>query len=147
MTLKKRGLGRGLEALLVDVSNKQENHQPQTLPIDILQRSNQLPLDNVNSIELQKLADSIARADTIEPVVVRKTANNSYEILAGESRWRAALIAGLTEIPVIIKEIDDREVIAIKLTENIHNENLLLLQEAEGLKKLLDEFESMVSQL
>jgi ParB family transcriptional regulator, chromosome partitioning protein len=142
MTLKKRGLGRGLEALLVDVSSKLKNQQPQTLPIDSLQLNDQEPLDIVGSDELQILANSFARADTIEPVVVRKTALDSYEIVAGETRWRAALIAGLTEIPVIIEETDDQDVVSLK-----SKENLLLLQEAEVLKELLDELDSIIHQL
>jgi ParB family transcriptional regulator, chromosome partitioning protein len=142
MTLKKRGLGRGLEALLVDVSSKQEKHQPQTLPIDSLQLVNQEPLDIVGTDELQTLANSLSRADTIEPVIVRKTAQNSYQIISGEARWRAALIAGLTEIPVIIEETDDQEVMHFK-----SKENLLLLQEAEILKELLDEFDAIIHQL
>jgi ParB family transcriptional regulator, chromosome partitioning protein len=144
MTLKKRGLGRGLEALLVDVSAKEENHQPQTLPIDILQRGNHLPPGDINSDELQKLAGSITAPDTFEPVVVRKTSGNRYEIVSGESRWHAARLAGLQEVPVIIKEMDDREAMAITLIETVQKENLSLVREAENLKRLIDEFEAMV---
>ena len=147
MTLKKRGLGRGLEALLVDVSSKEEKHQLQTLPIDNLHRGSHLPLDDMNSDELQELAYSIIASDTVEPIVVRKIAESNYEILAGESRWTAALLAGLQEVPVIIKEMDDQEAIAISLIETIQRENLYLLQEAETLKALLDEFEAMIRQL
>jgi ParB family chromosome partitioning protein len=144
MTIKKRGLGRGLEALLANVSPKEEKHQPQTLPIDILQRSNHLPSDDINSYELHGLAHSITAPDTFEPVVVRKITGNNYEIVAGENRWHAARLAGLQEVPVIIKEMDDREAIAIELIETIQKENLNLLQEANGLRKLIDEFEAMI---
>ncbi len=147
MSLKKRGLGRGLEALLVDVSAKEEKHQLQTLPIDILQRGNHLPPDDINSDELQELAYSIIASDTVEPIVVRKITENNYEILAGESRWSAARLAGLQEVPVIIKEMDSREAMAIALIETIQKENLNLLQEAEALRKLIDEFEEMVRHL
>jgi ParB family chromosome partitioning protein len=147
MSLKKRGLGRGLEALLVDVSTKEEKHKLQTLPIDTLQRGNHLPSDDMDSDELQELAYSIIASDTVEPVVVRKIAENNYEIVAGESRWLAARLAGLKEVPVIIKEIDDREAIAIALIETIQTENLNLLQEAESLRSLIDEFEAMVRHL
>lgn len=147
MTLKKRGLGRGLEALLVDVSNKEEKHQLQTLPIDNLHRGIHLPLDDMNLDELQELAYSIIASDTVEPIVVRKIAESSYEILAGESRWSAALLAGLQEVPVIIKEMDDREAAAIALIETMQRENLNLLQEAEALRELLDEFAAMIRQL
>jgi len=144
MNLKKRGLGRGLEALLVDVSPKEEKHQVRTLPIDILQRANHLPPDDTNSDELQELAHSITTTGTCEPVVVRKISENNYEVVAGENRWRAARLAGLTEVPVIIKEMDDGEAMAIALIEATQRENLNLLQEAEALRSLIDEFEAMV---
>ena len=147
MTLKKRGLGRGLEALLVNVSAKEEKHQLQTLPIDILQQGNHSPTDDISSDELQELANSITAPGTIEPVVVRKITENNYEIVTGESRWRAARLAGLQEVPVIIKEVDDQEAMAIALIETIQKESLNLLQEAEALRKLIDEFEAMVRQL
>ena len=147
MSIKKRGLGRGLEALLVNVSTKEEKHQLRTLPIDILQKSNHLPHDDMNSDELQELANSITVPETFEPIIVRKIAENNYEIVAGESRWRAARLAGLQEVPVIIEEINDREAIAISLIETIQKENLNLLHEAKGLKKLIDEFEAMVRHL
>ena len=147
MSIKKRGLGRGLEALLVNVSTKEEKHQLRTLPIDILQKSNHLPHDDMNSDELQELTNAITMPDTFEPVVVRKIAENNYEIVAGENRWRAARLAGLQEVPVIIEEINDREAIAISLIETIQKENLNLLQEAIGLRKLIDEFEAMVRHL
>ncbi len=144
MSLKKRGLGRGLEALLVNVSTIEEKHQLQTLPIDILQRGSHLPPDDMSSDELQELAYSIIASDTVEPIVVRKIAESNYEILAGESRWSAARLAGLQEVPVIIKEMNDQETMAIELLETIQKENLSLLQEAEALRKLIDEFEAMV---
>jgi ParB family transcriptional regulator, chromosome partitioning protein len=147
MTLKKRGLGRGLEALLVNVSDKEEKHQLKTLPIDILQQGHYLSPNDISSDELQELADSIKASGTIEPVVVRKIVENNYEIVAGESRWRAARLAGLQEVPVIIRELDDQEPMAVALIETIQKENLNLLQEAEALRKLIDEFEAMVRHL
>jgi ParB family transcriptional regulator, chromosome partitioning protein len=147
MSLKKRGLGRGLEALLVDVSTKEEKQQLRTLPIDIIQRGYHLPHDDMNSDELQELANSITTPGTFEPVVVRRTTENNYEIVAGESRWRAARLAGFQEVPVIIKEMDDREAMAMALIETIQKENFNLLQEAKGLRKLIDEFEAMVRHL
>jgi ParB family chromosome partitioning protein len=147
MTIKKRGLGRGLEALLVDVSTKVERHQLLNLPIDSLQKNHYLAPEELNSDELQKLTNNIKMPDTFEPVVVRKIAGNNYEIVAGENRWHAARLAGLKEVPVIIKEIDDREAMAIALIETIQKENLNLLQEAKGLKNLIDEFEAMIRHL
>ena len=144
MSSNKRGLGRGLDALLGDVSIKEEKHQLRTLPIDFLQQGNHLPSDDMNADELQLLANSITSAGAFEPVVVRKTAEDNYEIIAGERRWRAARLAGLQEVPVIIKEMDDREAIATTLIEAVQQESLYLLQEAEALRKLIDEFEVMV---
>jgi ParB family transcriptional regulator, chromosome partitioning protein len=144
MSLKKRGLGRGLEALLVNVSAKEEQQQLQTLPIDILQRGDHLPPAAMNSDELQELAYSIIELNAVEPIVVRKIDENRYEILSGESRWSAAQLAGLHEVPVIIKEMDDREATVIAHIETMRNENLKLLQEAEDLRKLINEFEVMV---
>jgi ParB family chromosome partitioning protein len=147
MSLKRRGLGRGLEALLVNVSAKEKKHQLQTLPIDILHGGSYLPPDDMNSDVLQELANSITAPDKFEPIIVRKIAENYYEIVAGQSRWLAARLAGLQEVPVIIKEMDDREAMAIALIETIQTENLNLLQEAEALRKLVDEFEAMVRHL
>jgi ParB family chromosome partitioning protein len=147
MTLRKRGLGRGLEALLVNVSTKEEKHQLQTLPIDTLHWGSYLPHPDMNSDVLQELANSITAPDTFEPIVVRKIAENNYEIVSGENRWLAARVAGLQEVPVIIKEMDDREAMALALINTIHRESLNLLQEAEDLRKLLDEFETMVRHL
>lgn len=147
MTIKKRGLGRGLEALLVDVSTKEEKHQQQTQPIDNYKKSNHLTHDDMNSEGLEEFTNAKTRADTIEQVVERKTVENNYEIVAGENRWSVAGSAGLQEIPVIIEEMYDREAIAAALIETIKKENLNLLQEANNLKKLIDEFEAMVRHL
>jgi ParB family chromosome partitioning protein len=144
MSIKKRGLGRGLEALLVNVSTKEEKHQLRTLPIDILQNKGHLSHDDINSDKLQELTNSITAQDTFEPVVVRKIADNNYEIVAGENRWHAARLAGLQEIPVIIEEMDNQGSIAITLIKTIQKESLNLLQEA---KDLIDEFEEMVRHL
>ena len=147
MTLRKRGLGRGLEALLVDVSTKEEKHQPRTLPIDVLKRCDHLPPDDINSDQLRELANSISTLATFEPIVVQKISEDNYEIVSGESRWRAARLAELQDVPVIIKEMDNCEARAIALIETIQNENLNLLQEAETLRELIDEFEVMVRHL
>ncbi|WAK02229.1 ParB/RepB/Spo0J family partition protein [Methylobacter sp. YRD-M1] len=140
MTLKKRGLGRGLDALLGDVSAKEEKQQTQTLPIEYMQRGKYQPRKDINPERLQELADSIKAQGIIQPVVVRKIAQEKYEIIAGERRWRAAQLAGLQQVPVVIKEIDDRAAMAIALIENIQREDLNPLEEADALKRLLDEF-------
>lgn len=140
MTLKKRGLGRGLDALLGDVSAKEEKHQIQTLPIEYMQRGKYQPRKDINPEKLQELADSIKAQGIIQPVVVRKIALEKYEIIAGERRWRAAQLAGLQQVPVVVKDIDDRAAMAIALIENIQREDLNPLEEADALKRLLDEF-------
>lgn len=141
MSLNKRGLGRGLDALLGDVSVKEEKHPSQTLPIEYMQRGKYQPRKDMNPEKLQELADSIKAQGVIQPIVVRQISFEKYEIVAGERRWRAAQLAGLTQIPVVIREIDDRAAMAIALIENIQREDLNPLEEAESLKRLLEEFE------
>jgi ParB family chromosome partitioning protein len=141
MALNKRGLGRGLDALLGDVSRNEEKHQLHTLPIEYMQRGKYQPRKDINPEKLQELVDSIKAQGILQPLVVRQIARDKYEIVAGERRWRAAAQAGLQEVPVVIKEIDDRSAMAIALIENIQREDLNPLEEAEALKRLLDEFE------
>ena len=141
MSSNKRGLGRGLDALLGDVSVKEEKHHLQTLPIEYMQRGKYQPRKDINPEKLQELADSIKAQGIIQPIVVRQLAHEKYEIVAGERRWRAAQLAGLAQVPVVIKEIDDRAAMAIALIENIQREDLNPLEEAEALRRLLDEFD------
>jgi ParB family transcriptional regulator, chromosome partitioning protein len=141
MSSNKRGLGRGLDALLGDVSVNEEKHHLQTLPIEYMQRGKYQPRKDINPEKLQELADSIKAQGIIQPVVVRHIGHEKYEIVAGERRWRAAQLAGLAQIPVVIKEIDDRAAMAIALIENIQREDLNPLEEAEALRRLLDEFD------
>ena len=141
MSSNKRGLGRGLDALLGDVSIKEEKHHLQTLPIEYMQRGKYQPRKDINPEKLQELADSIKAQGVIQPIVVRQIAHEKYEIVAGERRWRAAQLAGLSQVPIVIKEIDDRAAMAIALIENIQREDLNPLEEAEALRRLLDEFE------
>jgi ParB family transcriptional regulator, chromosome partitioning protein len=144
MNMKKRGLGRGLDALLGDVpaAAKTDNHSAQqTLPIELLQRGKYQPRKDMNAEKLQDLANSIAMQGIVQPIVVRHISPQQYEIVAGERRWRAAQLAGLQDVPVIIKEMDDRTAMAIALIENIQREDLNVLEEAEALQRLLTEFE------
>ena len=147
MVVKKRGLNRGLDALLGNVSDKEEfreigeGHQLHTLPIEYLQRGKYQPRMDMNPEKLQELADSIKAQGIIQPIVVRNIAFEKYEIVAGERRWRAAQLAGLQQVPIVIKEIDDHTAMAIALIENIQREDLNPLEEAEALKRLLEEFE------
>ena len=145
MAAKKRGLGRGLNALLGDVApiekEKDKNQTPQTLPIEFLQRGKYQPRKDMSPEPLKELADSIRVQGIIQPIIVRLVADDKYEIIAGERRWRAAQLASLQEVPVVIKEIDDRSAMAIALIENIQREDLNALEESEALRRLLDEFE------
>lgn len=142
MSSIKRGLGRGLDALLGDISVAEEKKQHlQSLPIESMQRGKYQPRKDLNPEKLQELADSIKAQGVIQPIIVRKISFEKYEIVAGERRWRASQLAGLTQIPVVIKEIDDRTAMAMALIENIQREDLNPLEEAEALKRLLDEFE------
>jgi ParB family chromosome partitioning protein len=140
MTAIKRGLGRGLDALMGDISAKPDKNPLQTLPIEYLQRGKYQPRKDMNPEKLQELTDSIKAQGVIQPVVVRSIGPDKYEIVAGERRWRAGQLAGLQEIPVVIRDIDDRSAMAIALIENIQREDLNPLEEASALRRLLDEF-------
>jgi ParB family chromosome partitioning protein len=136
----KRGLGRGLDALLGDISPKEPVNLSHTLPIEFLQRGKFQPRKDMNPEKLQELADSIKAQGIIQPIVVRSISSDRYEIVAGERRWRAAQLANLQQVPVVIKDIDDRTTMAIALIENIQRQDLNPLEEAEALRRLLDEF-------
>lgn len=136
----KRGLGRGLDALLGDVSTKEAVNPSHSLPIEYLQRGKFQPRKDMNPEKLQELADSIKAQGIIQPIVVRKISQDKYEIVAGERRWRAGQLAGLQQVPVVVKDIDDRATMAIALIENIQRQDLNPLEEAEALRRLLDEF-------
>lgn len=144
MTVKKRGLGRGLDALLGDVSKPEpklhHHHTPEKLPVEYLQRGKYQPRKDINPEKLQDLANSIKMQGIIQPIVVRAIAEHRYEIIAGERRWRAAQLAGLADVPVVVKEIEDHTAMAIALIENIQREDLNPLEEADALKRLLEEF-------
>jgi ParB family transcriptional regulator, chromosome partitioning protein len=145
---KKRGLGRGLEALL---GPKAAAEAPaleatpgdvlRTLPLDALTPGKYQPRRTMDQGKLSELAESIKAQGVIQPVVVRDLGGKSYEIIAGERRWRASQLAGLTEIPVVIREVDDRTVVAMALIENIQREDLNPLEEAIALQRLIDEFD------
>ena len=143
MATKKRGLGRGLDALLGDVAPaaEEKTQNMQTLPIEFLQRGKYQPRKDMHPETLQELADSIKVQGVIQPIVVRLLAENKYEIIAGERRWRASQLAALQEVPVVIKDIDDRAAMAVALIENIQREDLNALEESEALKRLIDEFD------
>jgi ParB family chromosome partitioning protein len=145
MSIKKRGLGRGLEALLggraaaaiaEDTSGETLRH----LAVGLLQAGRFQPRTGMDSERLAELADSIRVQGVIQPIIVRELGKGRYEIIAGERRWRAAQQAGLTEIPAVVREVDDRAVVAMALIENIQREDLNPLEEAVSLSRLIDEF-------
>lgn len=148
MALKKRGLGRGLDVLLgeskptTDSAAVEQVDKQTELPVEYLQRGKYQPRRDMSQEALQDLANSIKAQGIIQPVVVRPLSKeNSYEIIAGERRWRAAQIAGLAEVPVIIKHVSDEAAIAMALIENIQREDLNPIEEALALQQLQQEFE------
>lgn len=166
MSIKKRGLGRGLAdlglgALLGDlhieptnldtpdeISKDNSVNEPspidgqlKKIPIDVLKPGKYQPRKNISEAELQELADSIRSQGVIQPIVVRPVENHLYEIIAGERRWRAAQIAGLTYIPAVIRDIDDKTTMLMALIENIQRRDLNVMEEASALNRLLNEFQ------
>lgn len=146
MATKKRGLGRGLDALLADVSSQDNVEQPQDktlqqFPLDDIQPGKYQPRIDMSQDSLEELADSIRVQGLIQPIVIRPIDNGKYEIVAGERRWRASRMAGLTEVPVLIRDVSDRSAIAMALIENIQRENLNPMEEANALFRLREEFE------
>jgi ParB family chromosome partitioning protein len=136
---KMKGLGRGLDALLA-ANNTPETSRQDTLPVGVLQPGKYQPRTRMDPGSLEELAASIKAQGLIQPISVRPVGANRYEIIAGERRWRAAQIAGLTDVPVLIREIPDDAVLAMSLIENIQREDLNPLEEAAGLQRLIDEF-------
>ena len=149
MAVKKRsGLGRGLEALLTNPQPEQSNPQSSdgaltTLSIELMQPGKYQPRRDMHPDSLQELADSIQTQGIIQPIVVRKMegAKQHYEIIAGERRWRAAQLAGLQDVPVVVRDVTDQAALAMALIENIQREDLNPLEEANSLKRLITEFE------
>ena len=142
MITKTRGLGRGLDALLGESGSKVETSQRalKTLPIEFLQRGKYQPRQDMNTEKLQELAASIKEQGIVQPIIVRELSDQKYEIIAGERRWRAAQLAQLETVPVVIKDFDDQTAMAIALIENIQREDLNALEEAQALKRLGEEF-------
>lgn len=153
MSGKKKGLGKGLDALLGGElgapikeeraqSNAKELHVQglKELPVEFLQRGQYQPRKDMNPAALDELAESIRRQGIMQPIMVRPLAQDSYEIIAGERRWRAAQLAGLDAVPVIVKIISDEDAIALALIENIQREDLNAMEEALALTRLQEEF-------
>lgn len=137
---KHTGLGRGLDALLAGGNAGPEGETLRQLAVTALQPGKYQPRTHMDQGSLQQLADSIKAQGVMQPVLVRPVAEARYEIIAGERRWRAAQLAGLSEIPALIREIADEAALAMALIENIQRENLNPLEEAQGIQRLVDEF-------
>ena len=146
MAAKHKGLGRGLDALLstpAPTAGDQPDGELRKIDIDLLQPGKYQPRIDMRSETLDELANSIKAQGVVQPIVIRPVSAGAsrYEIVAGERRWRAAQIAGLTEIPAVVRDIDDSAAIAMALIENIQREDLNPLEEARALERLVEEFD------
>ncbi|MBK6637408.1 MAG: ParB/RepB/Spo0J family partition protein [Rhodocyclaceae bacterium] len=135
-----KGLGRGLDALLSG-NNSPDTQRQETLPVGSLQPGKYQPRTRMDPGSLEELAESIKAQGLIQPISVRPVGKGRYEIIAGERRWRACQIAGLPEVPVLIRDIPDEAALAMSLIENIQREDLNPLEEAAGIQRLIDEFQ------
>ncbi len=145
MNKSKKGLGRGLSALFGDQNNNEKTHKNQAIlrvPLDNIKRNEFQPRINFDETKLNELASSIKQNGIIQPIAVRQIKGSSepYQIVAGERRWLAAQKAGLHEIPVTILQLDDNEVLEVAIVENIQREDLNIVEEAKGYKRLNEEF-------
>ena len=149
MATKKRGLGRGLDALLggstaaalEDEAVKADSRELQHLPLDLIQRGKYQPRRDMDPSALEELANSIKAQGVMQPIVVRPIGGGRFEIIAGERRWRASQQAGLDSIPAMVREVPDEAAIAMALIENIQREDLNPIEEAVALQRLQQEFE------
>jgi ParB family chromosome partitioning protein len=141
VAIKKKGLGRGLEALLGDkAQNENASSEINRLPLTALQAGKYQPRQKMDASALQELAESIREQGVMQPLLVRLVGAGKYEIIAGERRFRAAMLAGLTEIPVLVSGADDQAAAAMALVENMQREDLNPLEESQGLARLIEEF-------
>ena len=138
---KKKRLGCGLDALLGDtVVAPDRQDKIRQIPIDMLKRGQYQPRTRMDKDALEELSQSITARGVVQPIVVRPLSDGDYEIIAGERRWRAAQLAGLDTVPVLVRDIPDEAALVIALIENIQREDLNPIEQGTGLKRLLDEF-------
>lgn len=137
---KKGGLGRGMDALFLDNSATGNENGTTMLNINEVEPNRNQPRKIFNESGLEELAKSIEQNGIIQPILVRPMADGSYQLIAGERRWRAARMAGLTEVPVTIREMSDEEASIFALIENLQREDLNPVEEAEGLKSLIESY-------
>ncbi len=144
MAAKKRGLGRGLDALIgAGAETEVDEGELRSVAVTRIQPGPYQPRQHMDPERLQELADSIRAQGMIQPIVVREISGGkagTFEIIAGERRWRAAQLAGFSDVPVLVKQVPDQAVVAMALIENIQREELTPLEEAQALKRLIDEF-------
>lgn len=138
--VKARGLGRGLDALLGGAEERATGEALKELAVDMLQPGKYQPRTRMDQEALAELAESIKAQGVMQPILVRPLAGGRYEIIAGERRWRAARIAGLGTVPTLVREVPDRQALAVALIENIQREDLNPLEEATGIQRLVGEF-------
>ena len=136
---KQRGLGRGLDALLME-NSLETSDVPATLPIYEIENNRSQPRTDFDEEALNELTESIRLHGVLQPLLVRPVPGGRYQIVAGERRWRAARQAGLSEVPVIIRDLDDTQVMLLAMIENLQREQLNPAEEAEGYRRLRDEF-------
>ncbi|MDP6140860.1 MAG: ParB/RepB/Spo0J family partition protein [Arenicellales bacterium] len=139
---KKARLGKGLDALLGNIEQgvAAVDGELRQLPVAAIRKGRYQPRTRMDEESLRELAASIAAQGIVQPLLVRETAAGAYELIAGERRWRAAQLAGLKDVPVMVRQVDDEAALAVGLIENIQRENLNPIEEAGGLRRLLDEF-------
>ncbi len=147
MIARRRGLGKGLGALLGDVRpvlNEPHvtngNSELRILPVDVVQRGKYQPRIDMKQEALEELANSIRAQGVVQPIVVRAVSDTKFEIIAGERRWRASQMAGLQDIPAVVRDVPDETAIAVALIENIQREDLNPVEEANALQRLIEEF-------
>lgn len=141
MSTKSRGLGRGLDALLdSDDTGASAVERLATLKVGQLAPGRYQPRTKMDQVSLQELAASIRSQGLMQPILVRPVSKDRYEIIAGERRWRAAKLAGLGEVAVVVRDVPDQAALAMALIENIQREDLNPLEEAQGVQRLVDEF-------
>ena len=159
MAVKKARLGRGLGALLEDTTEPEDldigevgsgaagDEVVRKLPVELIHRGQYQPRTRMDDDALSDLAESIRQQGVVQPILVRELSTSDYEIIAGERRWRASQLAGLTEIPAIVRKIPDETAMAVALIENIQRENLNPIEEAMGMQRLIEEFGMTQSQM
>lgn len=140
MAKPSRGLGRGLDALLSNNNSEATDDSLRELKVGQLKPGKYQPRSHMDEVALNELAASIKAQGVIQPILVRQLSDGSFEIIAGERRWRAAQLAGLDFVPVLVRKVEDNAALAMALIENIQRENLNPLEEAVGIQRLIDEF-------